>query len=233
MKFAAYHAAAHPEPHRVLGKLLRPYALGHVELLHACESNFIHGGELTWEDLGLSILICERTYEQGRELIWKIRSSPWFARRHVWKMFRWGKRLRQPNIAEACLALKQYIEAGSEAINIRYPEPLGDGGNEAPQHQLVKTHFLFHSCLSETQILNRPWGLALSEWMTHLALQGFVTALDDEPNEEQKRFEADASSVTEPIKAGTSLADAMKLMRDQMRKGRQAQAGQGGTPCDN
>lgn len=216
MKYAAYHAAAHPEPHTILGRLLKPYCLGHLELLHAAESNFVHGGDLDWDDLALSILICERTYEEGSELIWKLRSDHKFALKHCRAMEKWGRKLKQPDIDAHCMEFANYIKAGSQTINIRYPVPLGEGGNDAPEHQLVKCHFLFNSCLTETQIMNRNWGLAKSEWMTHLALQGFVTALDDEPSEHQKRYEATAEAMPDLFGISTDEAghrEAIKRIR--------------------
>lgn len=198
MKFAAYHQAAHPEPRLVLGRLLQPYALGHVELLHACESAFIldtETPEITWEDLALAVLICSGTWEEGKALLWNIRSNPKVALRHTRACFKWGRKLTDPDITAAGLAFVEYLRAGSQTINIRYPEPKGDAVNEAPRHQMVKCHFLFNSCLTESQIMNRPWGLALSEWMTHLALQGLVTTLDDEPTDEQRILEARAAAM--------------------------------------
>jgi hypothetical protein len=225
VKFAAYHQAAHPEPRIVLGRLLQPYSLGHVELLHACESNFTNPAatELTWDDLALALVICGGSYEQGKALLWRIRSEPRFARQHARVMFKWGKKLPEPDINAAALAFLDYLQAGSQTINIRYTVPQTEGGNEAPEHQMVKCHFLFNSCLNESQIMNRPWGLAKSEWMTHLALRGEVTALDDEPNEEQKQFEQRAAALPD-LSQASSLNEALNLIRKQNAERKAAEA---------
>ena len=227
MKFAAYHQAAHPEPRLVLGRLLQPYALGHVELLHACESAFILDAgptpEITWEDLALAVILCSKPWEDGKALLWKIRSDARFALRHTRECFKWGKKLSDPDITAAGLEFVEYLRAGSQTINIRYPEPKGDAINEAPRHQMVKCHFLFNSCLTESQIMNRPWGLALSEWMTHLALQGLVTTLDDEPSDEQRVLEARAAAMP-AVSDAPNIWSAAETIRKSLRAERDAAA---------
>ena len=61
---AKYYAAERPETPRCLGIKLAPYSLGHRVTLHAYGNSFVTGGEWTFPDLILGVLICSQTFKE-------------------------------------------------------------------------------------------------------------------------------------------------------------------------
>ena len=59
----AYQQAFLAAPVTVLGKRLRPFALGHSYLLEACERPFARGGEVAPAELVFAVWICSRSFE--------------------------------------------------------------------------------------------------------------------------------------------------------------------------
>lgn len=251
--------AAHPEPCRVLGLKLKPFALGHVELLNRVENVFVAPidgqTDVPFDEVACGSLICSMPYEEGKALCERLLGEPDFAVAHTRRMREWGetgilppegetyfqRRKRRKRIAtpeqleEAALIFARYVVSGSHTINIQYEVPESDVRNEAPLHQIVKTHFLFNSCLTESQIMNRPWGLAQSEWMTHMAIQG-LALITGEPgeSEDRRQLELDAECVTEELLMGaTTPGEILKRMRAAVNHRRGIDISGGGNPCAN
>lgn len=71
MIIAAYEVAAFPEPYTILGVKLKPFSLGHFQILRRLKSPFVDDETKTASsgDLILGVIICSRTYADAEALI--------------------------------------------------------------------------------------------------------------------------------------------------------------------
>lgn len=187
MRFAAYYEAAIPEPATILGLKLRPLSLGHLILLNRVESSFVVGGVPDFDDLALSVLICSLSYLEGIEALDDPDLSEFMRlwhRKLTWRG--WFKRRQPINLAEKCEQFRRYVETASN-----YPDfSCHSDGREirAPLVQVVRVRLLSSMHCTEDEILNRPWGLCLWDYMTLLDLEGSIELVDSqELNEAQEK----------------------------------------------
>lgn len=176
-----YHAAI-PEPVTLLGLRLRPLSLGHMLLLHRVESAFVTGGMVSFDDLCLSVFICAQPYAAALNAF-NDTSLPRFMRRWYQKLTGdvWWRRLlrfkvRPVDLLEKSNAFARYMEAGSKAPYFDYPE--GGEGSKIETVHAVQLALLAKTSLTEAEILDRPWGRCLHDYVALLAMEDKITIRD-------------------------------------------------------
>lgn len=184
MRHAAYYEAAIPEPRTILGLNLRPLSLGHVELLHRIKSPFLtEGARITYADVATAVLICSLPYEEAVDAL----DDPNLET----LMGQWANKLLYPtlrekltriprviDLKEKAQAFHQYLEDHSKAVNAFLP----DGGTgdpiDLPLHQIVKVGLMAYLNHTYSEAVNKPWGLALSDYFTWMAIEGRANIIE-------------------------------------------------------
>lgn len=168
---ADFYLSALPEPVTLLGLKLRPYSLGHVLLLHRVESAFVCGGNVTYADLALSVFICAQTYREA-EASFSDPKLPRFMRKWHDKLTGdpwWRPRLRRRKFAVIDLKAKseafaKYIEDGSRSPYYSF-DPSKTGGAQLESVHAVRLILMAKTTLTEAELLDRPWGLCLHDYI--------------------------------------------------------------------
>ena len=163
---AAYVNAAVPDTATILGKPLLPFSLGHQILLERFDSAYsIFSTEpKTFADLILSVFICSQTYERALAAL----ASPWRTLRFRLWGIRCGKKWNPLTTARS---FESYIASGTQTPNFAATE---SGGSQpgSPFPQWVKVNLMAHLGLSETEALNKPYSLAVWDYLTYWESQG-------------------------------------------------------------
>ena len=185
MNSSEYWLAALPDPWTICGLRLRPFSLGHVILLHRFENGFvIPDREPTNLDLLIGLLICSRDYEQGITLMndpsllkatarWQFRLE-WS---HWWKFL--CRSISRFDWAQKSKDFAEYLRLGSTHPHYLYTPNTGDPV-DLPLAQMLKVWLMTKTHLTESEILNRPYGLCLWDWLTILANEGRIRIMDRE-----------------------------------------------------
>lgn len=187
-----YVDAALPEPFTILGLRLRPLSIGHLILLHRLESPFVVSeapGALSIGDLALACLICSQTYAQGVELLdqedlakqlfkWGLRAT----RQHGWRI--WCPWLYQPIKLEEKFGLfSEYLKYHME-VPCYSVESGKSRGIEAPAWQVIRVVLLSKTNLTDGEILDRPYRLCMTDFLTLRAIEGQLNFEDSTELEE-------------------------------------------------
>lgn len=179
-EYADYYKARIPEPVRILGLKLRPFALGHLVLLHRIESYFVGASEtLTYEDLALSVLICSLPYKEALEAL-EDKDLDRFMRRWVAKLTGRGflatLLLRPPvgiPLASNASKFVDYMASGRRQIS--YVQTSEGRAMDLPEVQVVRVILLKHfGGLTDEALMDRPWGLCEEDCLTLYAIEGRV-----------------------------------------------------------
>jgi hypothetical protein len=181
----SYYKTAIPEPWTILGLRLRPFALGHVLILHRFESPLV--GDISTAisaDLLFAVFVCSRTYENALDALNDPRLFDWIAD--------WSRKLCRPNIQqriglaapaaidwpEKFKAFAQYMVEGSKYPAFSVSMEQRPAEMSIPLIQIVRCVLLSKTSLTETEIMNRPWGQALTDYITIRAMEGAVQIVD-------------------------------------------------------
>ena len=168
-----------PETVRVLGLPLRPFSLGHVILLHRIESSFVTGGAPTFEDLAASVMVCAQTYREAIQSFTDPDLDKFMRRWHErLTRTRWLRRRRPLDFVGNCKAFAEYIQAGSKIPDYAFD---ADDMREVncPSVQQVKIALMSDMGFSEAELLDRSWGLCLSDYIASKAMKGQITIYRD------------------------------------------------------
>lgn len=181
-----FYLAALPEPVSILGFRLRPFSLGHLLLLHRYNSAFAVGGNPTFDDLALSVLVCMVNYETGATL----RDDP-----TLQKFMRgWHDRLTGCGSLAVRLGIRKPNLIDLEAESIRFAAYLADQSKmpyysyapgdfkemHCPTVQMVKVRLMRDMHFPERELMDRPWGLCLWDFVTLKALNNEVAMESEE-----------------------------------------------------
>lgn len=188
----AYLEALLPEPVTVLGFTLKPFCLGHLNLIQRMEcDSFLLGFAPTPEgvtkytlDFLATILVCAMTYEEAKEAFDKdvltvcekhVRKDGTFTETFRKASFReyvarWSKELEEGcskgsiNVLEDMGKVQQYVKDAFEGPE-SYPIENNGGKNKtsgAPWEQGLRDFLL--TKYSESEAMNLPLSLAFWEW---------------------------------------------------------------------
>jgi hypothetical protein len=185
MKGADYFLAAVPEPVTLLGLRLRPFSLGHVIILI--------GGQPDFNDLAASVFVCSQTYADGLASF-NDPDLPRFMSKWAAKLMgiSWLTKLglSKPKLIDfpaKCAAFAKYIEDGSKMPAYDY-NPDEVRSMECPGAQLVKASLMSEMNFTETELLDRPWGLCLWDYVTLKAIKGRVRIWEKDTLNEAQEF---------------------------------------------
>lgn len=181
-----FHIAAIPEPVSLMGFRLRPFSLGHVILLGRVRSSFVTAGETSsLNDLALSVLLCALPYALGIEVLQGDGLDLFFKQWHdLLSGISWATRfrLRKPrriDYAEIAAKFGEYISDGSKIPNYSFTP--GDFAEMAcPSVQIVKVTLMRDMGFDEAELMDRPWGLCLWDFVTLRALAGTIRMVDSD-----------------------------------------------------
>lgn len=148
-------------------------------LLHRVESAFVTGGNPTYDDLAISVFICANKYADALAAF-DDKSLGKFMRKWHDKLS--GKRFwRKPRVIDLeskSDAFSEYIRQGSKVPYYAFNEKdIGDSNTEPVQS--VKIALLSKTSLTESEILDRPWGLCLWDYVTLQAMEGKLRMFDE------------------------------------------------------
>jgi hypothetical protein len=179
-----FYSAAIPEPATVMGLRLKPFSLGHVILLGRVRSSFVTEGEQTsLHDLALSVLICALEFKEGLEIFNNKELPKFFVKWHnklAGISFLTQAKLRKPkpiDYASHAKAFGEYVQRGSRVPQYSY-NPTDFKQMECPSVQIVKTTLMRDMHFREAELMDRPWGLCLWDFVTLRALAGQVAMVD-------------------------------------------------------
>lgn len=157
---------------------------------------------MTLHDLALSVLICALSYKEGLELFNDKELPRFFVR---WHNKLSGESLltrlgfRKPKsidyVAHAN-AFGEYVKRGSKIPNYSY-NPSDFKQMECPSVQIVKTTLMRDMGFSESELLDRAWGLCLWDFVTLRALEGQVAMVDSD-------------ALTDALAVANALAEKLK-----------------------
>lgn len=170
MNQSEYYKAAVPEPWTILGLDLKPFSAGHLILLHRVESSFVKGGDVTWDDLAISVFICSKTFEEACEAFDDPELNKFMADWHD-QLTDNGK--TKIDFDAKAKMFNDYMEAGHKSPDYVYSVDASDIG-DVPPVQFVKAYLLSKTNLTEKEFLNRPWSLSMWDFLTLQAQEGQV-----------------------------------------------------------
>jgi len=196
---STYVDAAIPEPFTILGLRLRPLSIGHLILLHKLESPFVRDDlidSFSIGDLALGCLICSGTYADGRALLddehldrklfqWGLRAT----NQHGWRI--WCRWLYEAIDLKTKMSL--FLDYLKYHICIPYysVEQGKSRAIRAPAWQVIKMVLLSQTNLTESEILDRPYRLCMTDFITLRAIEGQFNFEDAEDLEELQRLAND------------------------------------------
>jgi hypothetical protein len=115
--------------------------------------------------------------------------------------------LKKPKLIDfegKCKAFAEYIEAGSRMPTYDYnPEEVRS--MECPGVQLVKASLMSEMNFTESELLDRPWGLCLWDYVTLKAIKGHVRIWEKDTLNEAQEF---ANRLAEKLNARNGKAHA-------------------------
>ena len=193
----AYVDAAIPEPFTILGLRLRPLSIGHLILLHRLESPFVvssaPGATISIGDLALACLVCSKDWLSGVELLEEEDLAK--------ALFKWGLRAtRQHGWRILCpwlyqqIDLEQKLGLFSDYLKYHRDGPcysVEDGKSRSincPAWQVIRMVLLSRTTLTDREILDRPYRLCVTDFLTLRAIEGQVTFFDYDELQEAQRL---------------------------------------------
>lgn len=180
-----------PKPFTILGLTLKPFCVGHKVLLQRVESPIECGGDIDGGDVALAVMLCSLDYETGKQAIdtANIQSD----------VRRWIKKLISPlpwkrnkiDWPEKFALFNEYVGYHSRSYSfngISY----GNSNQQTAPSETPNIHGLIVALmrmmhLSESQVMNRCYGLALCDYAVCLEQEGRVIVRDKEKMEEVRR----------------------------------------------
>jgi hypothetical protein len=175
-----YYLAAIPEPVTLLGLRLKPFSLGHVVLLHRIESSFVVGGVPTCDDLAASVLICAQDYREAIESFNNPDLTKFMARwfkKLTWRG--WFKRRGFVDLEAKAKEFAEYVKNGSKLPYYSFTEADVKESHQEPV-QSVKIALMTKTTLTESELMDRPWGLCLQDFIALQVMEGKCQIQDRE-----------------------------------------------------
>lgn len=185
-----FYLAAVPDAWEILGVKLRPFSLGHVVLLNRIQSAFLAGGVPDFNDLASSIFICSKTYREALAVMENPNISKamrsWACRLTGltdWRVIIGLRKCRPIDLAKSVEAFQEYIQEHSKIPDYDF-NPAYFRDMHCPEVQMVKVTLMREMGFSESEIMDRPWGACLWDYVTLRALDGKVKMIDGELKQE-------------------------------------------------
>ncbi len=174
----AFLQAALPEPAKILGQALRPYALGHEMILRRIGSPFVTGEQFPKEPSELAgklfaaVYVCCFAYAEARECL----ADPNLSQ----VLEHWRRRLpRNFDVVEQAREFMAYLEAGSSSPTInRRPVPPGASKPGSPALLLYLTSLLKMG-VPLGEALDTPYGFARWLYYSHWEGEGTCTISEE------------------------------------------------------
>ena len=187
--YAEYLAAAFPEPRRLLGVDLRPFALGHLLILRWLGNAFVTALVPRIDDLVTGVWACSLSYREAVQALRRGRidlvvHGRWRSKRREVALedaFRiWRDELGQFDVAEKVDAFSEYIRSGCNVpmVAARQTHSAADSGSGPPDVQSIKVALMSKLHLSEDDVMDRPWSMCLWDVYTLAAQEGLLTFMD-------------------------------------------------------
>lgn len=174
-----YIRAAVPDCVTILGKRLRPFCIGHFNLLSRLSSCYIKGGEPGKPDLLTAITVCSKTREEGYEFFgpgWEEEIARWS--NEVTGRTRLRRLMRlQPytfDWSEKFALFNYYLSEGFLQPRVSF-DPESSRESTSPwQERLMIKMWRINPNWTESELLNMPLALMLQRTMTADELDGAV-----------------------------------------------------------
>jgi hypothetical protein len=174
-----FYLAAIPEPYRILGLRLKPFSAGHILLLNRIENAFVTEATIDEAQLASAVFICSRSSEDGLASRDESKGTNAFMR--SWRR-ELNKKRATVDLPAAIKLFSDYIRNGS---NIPTYATKGEEGKphrmDVPAIQVVKCSLLkTFGGMTESEFLNRPWGLCLWDFVTIRGIEGSLEVYQDD-----------------------------------------------------
>lgn len=168
-------AASVPIPRRILGLNLKPLSLGHVILMERFGCALVTGGEPTFADLALGVLICSLTYEDFLAFL----NQP-DCRKEIQG---WGKTIGLTDLAGKFQLFRDYLdESMAEPAYVK----LRDFDESTPgdwKHNL-KVTLMSQLGWTEDRAMNGPLRAALADFYQFAQTEGILRLVQAGEKEE-------------------------------------------------
>lgn len=178
-----FYLAAVPEPVTLLGLRLRPFSLGHNLLLHRIESAFVVGGKVGYDDLAASVLICAQTYREAVACFDDPKLRRFMLKWHrkltgdVWWRRALRLTVRPVDLKAKSEAFTKYIEDGSRMPYYDVPADRV-GESQIESIHAVQLALMAKTTLTEAELMDRPWGRCLFDYIGLQAMEDKCTIRD-------------------------------------------------------
>ena len=193
-----FFQAAIPEPVTLLGQDLEPFSIGHWLTLERFECAYLKGGTPTIPDLMLGVLVCCHKYEEfisiaRKESIFELTKK-------------WAARIGNFEFPEKSKSFSDYIDDSIKNLPKYWEEEKKSGTprkSGAPYIQTLRAYLLSKTSLTDTEIMNRPFGLSVWDMTTILESDGALrinSQDDDDFANEAKEFETYFDGLTDEKK---------------------------------
>jgi len=171
----------HREP-TVLRRRLFPLCLSHIYALMVIDSPYVTGGTRTLLDLAIAVMICSRTWEEGKAF---------FGSDDILKQCaKWGSKCKRLDFNAEQDKFALYLDEYTQ-----FPDRFATGGKEAPKPCRHPWPLLICKRIlpdvGESRAWNMPLPLALSYWSAEAEIQGdesLTTEADRLRRKEQEEY---------------------------------------------
>lgn len=171
-------------PPALLGRAMRPFALGHVVVLLAAKSPLAVGGPVSWQDVLFACYVCALSWSEISERL----HDPELIQREATQ---WGKTVGAFSAAEVASELAEYL-AVSSSSPARWQT-----GNERPMRLpwpfVVARAIRPGVDLASADAMDIPVGRALVEYACMAAVAGDDDFMSDEERRGLEVLRADAA----------------------------------------
>jgi len=203
MPEADYLLAALPDRFIILGQLLRPFSLGHLMILKRLNNAFVSGAEkitlADTDDLISGVLVCSNTYEEANETL----QDP----KLPGLLNQWGEKLGEFDILQKMREFSDYVTKGCTRPLLALPDEDGTTPG-APFIQRLKIVLQSELNQSESEVLNKPFGLALHDYFAFFEIKKAVRILTQEDIETSSTLEQLAKEMEKDLKKMVKKAKA-------------------------
>jgi len=189
-----YLLAALPDRFVIMGQLLRPFSLGHLMILKRMGNVFVESGKritlADFDHLVSGVLVCSHTYDAANELL----QNPKLPK----IVKQWGKRLGKFNIPAKMREFAAYIKGGCTRPEMAIPD--GNGCTPgAPFLQRLKIVLQTELNHTESEALNKPFGLAIHDYCALFEINRAIRILTDEDKQAADELAAEAKRLEKEL----------------------------------
>lgn len=170
---ADYLAAAYPEPVTLLGQRLRPFSLGHMELLSRFRNAYVTNGPApALDDLAFAVFVCCQGWQEALAGL----EAPDLKR----KLTAWGNLVPAFSFEEKSAAFVSYLLAGASKPEVIQTQPPGGESTGLSLLHDVRLTLCGKLGYSRAEAMDCPWGLALWDYYGSHAQAGNLRVVGDE-----------------------------------------------------